>query len=83
MFETVYLDLFLENDYMSDQKLKNGESPTQRARPKSAYYENSYYYTVNLTRDENAPFGIQLSPEGQHVDSVRHKLIKFQNLTLY
>ena len=56
---------------MSDQKLKNGESPTQRARPKSAYYENSYYYTVNLTRDENSPFGIQLSPEGQHVDSVR------------
>jgi len=55
---------------MSDQKLKNGESPTQKARPKSAYYENSYYYTVNLTRDENCPFGIQLSPEGQHVDSL-------------
>ena len=69
---------------MSDQKLKNGESPTQRARPKSAYYEsNTYYYTVNLTRDENAPFGIQLSPEGQHVDSVRHNFIKFHDLTLY
>ena len=56
---------------MTDPKLKNGESPTQRARPKSAYYENSYYYTVNLTKEENGTFGIQLSTEGERVESVR------------